>query len=188
MTNYEVIKNRNGVYTLIKRELIEDKAAFFGINASDVEDQHVIINDMYRIELYHRAEEQMIISNNYTVPFIFAGISKDDNTNRYMGYSCIANIGTSVMSIYRSIKTDIEKILLVLSYPYDTEYGIIDIRNRNVLAVNISALEKGNKTRVVSIKENDENQIYLMMQDNNIVEPSSGKIIYKDYKGEYEIV
>lgn len=187
MTNYE-LKNKNGVYLLIKRELIEDKAAFFDINTSYVEDMYIIINDKYRIELYHGTEEQMIIGNDYTVPFIFAGISKDDNTNRYMGYSCIANVGTSVMSVYRSRKTDIERILLVLSYPYNTEYGITDIRNRNVLSVNISALEKGNKARIVSIKENDENQIYLMTPNNDIVEPSSGKIIYKDYKGEYEIV
>ena len=169
--NYTVIKDDNGAYMLISNDTLEDGA--LGIN--DDYKLAVYFNNNYTVDLYHCSERCVVSKNDYDCSFIYAGITDDGN-----GFFSLHKEQTSMLFSYPY--HDTKRLIAILGYSNKQEPeipGVIPIRTRpDRLALAVSVAENEDDLNVVSIEKN----VYLLA-DGNIIEPITGELIYKDYKG-----
>lgn len=141
------------------------------------------------IRLNHIPYDQYIDACIDDTPMLIVGTDEE--------YPCNAHIiitmnNVNLVSIYKSLIDGdaIDKILVTMHLPFKQTDNVVDMRNKDRLAVTITIFQKGSSISPIIIDEDGDEVLYLYDADTeNVLNcGDENSIKYKSYSGDYKIL
>lgn len=141
------------------------------------------------IRLNHIPYDQYIDACIDDTPMLIVGTDEE--------YPCNAHIiitmnNVNLVSIYKSLIDGdaIDKILVTMHLPFKQTDNVVDMRNKDRLAVTITIFQEGSSVSPIIIDEDGDEVLYLYDADTgNVLNcGNENSIKYKSYDGDYKML